>query len=146
MGGHMIKTQSEDVSLILKEISAELLVWHGKATQEVDAKQIVFPILEYGIRMTWLGRRDKLRTEQYEAINKLSALLIPTEIGFSPATFDGVALKDQDHYRLAREVFDGIWSLYMSENQMVLPKPITTQRQSLWHWIKSILSGRSGSA
>ena len=144
MGVRMIKTQTEDVNLILKEISAELLAWHGTATKEDDAKKIVFSIVEYSIRMTWRGCRDKLRTEKYEAINKLSALLIPTELGFSPATFDGVALKDQDHYRLAREVFEGIWSLYMSENQMVLPKPITTQHPTFWQRIRLMLSGKTG--
>lgn len=143
MGEYMIKTQSADVNVLLKALSADLLAWEGRVSQEADAKSVVFPILEYSIRMTWLGRRNKLSAELYNAINDLSAILLPPEIGFVQATLSGVALKDQDHYRLALKVFEAIWALYMSEEQTALPKPITTQHPAFWQRIRLMLSGKT---
>jgi hypothetical protein len=137
------KQEQVDINAILQALSSYLLAWEGKALNEGEARAIVFPMLEYSIRMTWLGRRDKLRHETYAAINTLSGILLDKGLNFAPSQHGDAALKGQDHYALARQLFDGIWSLYLGDEQNALTKPkLATQRLTLWQWIRSIMSGK----
>jgi len=127
-----------DVNLLLKELAGDLLRWEGKVTQEKEAKAIVFAPLEYSIRMTWLGRRDKLRRELYDAINQLSVLLLDEELAFSPARGGDVALKGHDHYALSKALFEDIWDLYLCHEQTTLKKPEIPKPLTLWQRLKSV--------
>lgn len=128
-----------DVNLLLRELASDLLRWDGKVTREKEAKAIVFAPLEYSIRMTWLGRRDKLRRELYDAINQLSSLLLDEELAFSPARGGDVALKGQDHYALAKALFEDIWDLYLCHEQTMLKKPEIPTSPTVWQRLKSTL-------
>jgi hypothetical protein len=141
----MDKTKQVDRNALLQDLSGDLLAWKGKASHENEAKTIVFPVLEYSIRMTWLGRRDKLRNEKYAAINAFSEMLLAKELQFSPSLHGDVALRGQDHYALARQLFEDIWSLYVSDTQNILVKPErepVTEKQALWQWIRTIMSNK----
>ena len=139
----MNKPEQAELNTLLQYLSGDLLAWKGKASHENEAKTIVFPMLEYSIRMTWLGRRDKLRSETYAAINAFSEMLLAKDLNFSPSTHGDAALRGQDHYALARQLFDGIWALYLSDTQELLAKPErdpVTEKQTLWQWIKAVMS------
>ena len=121
----------EDFRKVLLE---QLTDWKSRSPAPTDpesAKRMVREGTEYMIRMVWLGRRDKMSRELWDALDAVSKEVLPESYAYTGAMLMEVMLKGHDHNELARMVFDQLWDAYMADPDPTVEKPPIQRKKNV---------------
>lgn len=101
-------------------IEKELSRWKDSAsaiTTAEEAKRYCKEPFEYSLRMVWLGRKDKLGNEHWQAYDQLSKEFLPEELAYPGASPGEVLMKGENHYQRSRQIFEKAWDIYAQSQE-----------------------------
>ena len=88
---------------------------------ETEVKKKIADIFIYDIRMYWQARLNKLDPEFVDALEYLCNKFLPKSLEFNGIKSNQILFPDENHYALAKGVFDKTWDLYVTTPDMKLP-------------------------
>lgn len=121
-----------EIRIILIE---DLTAWNQRSpspTNSGEAKRFCKELVEYSLRMLWLGRYDKMSEAKRNAYSEVSLAFLPDFCNYTGPKPGEVAMSDLNHYELADQVFEKFWNEYLADDDLSLIKPPSQKKSSFW--------------
>lgn len=127
-------------NLIADRLLSSLLSWK-RVQGNIDLNQ-AYDLFEkneeYGLRMLWQGRLDKLSNDQKEIYTWISSNYLPNNINFDINKIKEVQFINEDHIELVQIVLENVWNDYI-KSQLPIEKPLV-KNTSIFSKIKSFFN------